>query len=82
MRDGLTRLAGSSLDRGEISAFLGSYEVSKQSAKPKMKYFRWNADMFENLINCLFSYKHFMKYRSLDFDAETSTMQVLKDWNG
>ena len=52
------------------------------AAKPKMKYFRWNVDMFKNLINCLSSYKRFMKYRSLDFDAETSTIQVLKDWDG
>ena len=54
----------------------------KMAAKPKMKYFRWNVDMFKNLINCLSSYQRFMKYRSLDFDAETSTMQVLKDWDG
>lgn len=88
MRGGLARLAGSSLDSGEISALPGSYEVSKR-ANPLyrarncvtahapvsswswlFKYFRWNTDMVENLINCLSSYKSSMEYLSLDFDAD------------
>ena len=38
--------------------------------KAKKKYFHWNTDMVENLINQLSSYKSSMEYRSLDFDAD------------
>ena len=51
-------------------AQLSTWLFIKMAPKAKKKYFRWNTDMVENLINQLSSYKSAMEYRSLDFDAD------------
>ena len=43
---------------------------SSCSKKDAKKYFRWDLNLVQNLVECLLEYKSKMEYKSLDFDAD------------
>ena len=49
------------------SGAASSTSSTSRSKKEAKKYFRWDLNMVQNLIECLLEYKSKMEYKSLDF---------------
>ena len=55
------------LDSPSVNAVLFG---KKNREKTKTKQFRWDAEMVENLIECLQAYKSEMEFKNVDFDSD------------